>query len=251
MDVPKGVTVMVDAGAVFKMRRSRIGVGSSTLGVDRSGGALQVLGTPSLLDRSGNSIRKADGSVATGSVFFTSWLDESIGLDNYAPTTVPSAGDWGGLVFKRDLDKSVGRFDLEDEGVFRQYVNQADIRFGGSSAVVIDSVQQTVNAIQIADMRPTVTFNRITNSADSAMSATPDSFEETLFSDNKYQRKGSFTPDYDRVGPEIHDNVLVNNSINGLFIKVSTLAVVEVKQLTFPGRFNDTDHVHVSNELSL
>jgi|GEM_PF-1219467 len=248
MDVPKGVTVMVDAGAVFKMRRSRIGVGSSTLGVDRSGGALQVLGTPSLLDRNGNSVRKADGSVATGSVFFTSWLDESIGLDNYAPTTVPSAGDWGGLVFKRDLDKSVGRFDLEDEGVFRQYVNQADIRFGGSSAVVIDSVQQTVNAIQIADMRPTVTFNRITNSADSAMSATPDSFEETLFSDNKYQRKGSFTPDYDRVGPEIHDNVLVNNSINGLFIKVSTPAGGELKQLTVPGRFNDTDIVHVVTE---
>lgn len=248
MDVPKGVTLMVDAGAVFKLRRSRIGVGSSTLGVDRSGGALQVLGTPSLLDRNGNTVRGADGKVATGSVFFTSWLDESLGLDNYAPTTVPSPGDWGGLVFKRDLDKGVGRFDLEDEGIFRQYVNQADIRYGGSSAVVIDSVQQTVNAIQIADMRPTVTFNRITNSADSAMSATPDSFEETLFSDHKYQRKGSFTPDYDRVGPEIHDNVLINNSINGLFVKVSTPAGGELKQLTVPGRFNDTDIVHVITE---
>ena len=34
------------AGTIFKLRRSYIGVGSSSLTVDRSGGALQVLGTP-------------------------------------------------------------------------------------------------------------------------------------------------------------------------------------------------------------
>jgi hypothetical protein len=248
MDVPKGVTVMIDAGAAFKSRRSRIGVGSSTLGVDRSGGAVQVLGTPKLLDRNGNAVRNTAGGEITGSVFFTSWLDESIGLDTYLPTTVPSPGDWGGIVFKRDLDRSAGRFDLEDEGIFRQYVNYADIRYGGSSAVVIDSVQQSVNSIQIADMRPTLTFNRITNGADAAVSATPDSFEETLFSDIRYQRKGSFTPDYDRVGPNIHDNTLINNSINGMFIKVSTPAGGELKQLTVPGRFDDTDIVHVITE---
>ncbi len=248
MDVPKGVSVMVDAGAVFKLRRSRIGVGSSTIGVDRSGGALQVLGTPKLLNAAGNAILGTDGKAVSGSVFFTSWLDQGIGLDNYAPSTTPSPGDWGGLVFRRDLDKSVGRSDLEDEGVFRQYVNNADIRFGGSSAVVIDSSQQVVNSIQITDMRPTVTFNRITRGADSAISATPDSFEETLFSDPRYQRKGSFTPDYDRVGPKIHGNTLVNNSINGMFIKVSTPAGSELKQLTVSGRFDDTDVVHVIAE---
>jgi hypothetical protein len=248
MDVPKGVSVMIDAAAVFKLRRARIGVGSSTIGVDRSGGALQVLGTPKLLNASGNALRNADGSVATGHVYFTSWMDQQIGLDNYAPTTVPAPGDWGGLVFKRDLDKSVGRFDLEDEGIFRQYVNFADMRYGGSSAVVIDSSQQTVNSVQIADMRPTVTFNRITLAADSAISATPDSFEETLFSDPRFQRKGSFTPDYDRVGPKLHGNLLVNNSINGMFIKVSTPAGGAIKQLTVPGRFDDTDVVHLIAE---
>lgn len=248
MDVPKGVTVMVDAGAVFKMRRSRIGVGSSTLGVDRSGGALQVLGAPILLDSNGNARKLANGQVASGSVFFTSWLDESIGLDNYSPVTTPANGDWGGLMFKRDLDKSAGRFDLEDEGIFRQYVNHADIRYGGSSAVVIDSVQQIVNPVQVMDMRPTITFNRITRGADAAISATPDSFEETLFSEPEYQRKGVFTPDYNRVGLEIHDNILVNNSINGLFIKVSTPAGGDLKQLTVPGRFDDIDITHVIAE---
>ena len=248
MDVPKGVSVMVDAGAIFKLRRARIGVGSSTIGVDRSGGALQVLGTPKLLNSSGNPLRNSDGSVAGGQVFFTSWLDERTGLDNYSPTTTPAPGDWGGIFFKRDLDKSVGRFDLEDEGVFRQYVNYADIKYGGSSAVVIDSVQQTVNSVQITDMRPTITFNRITLGADSAISANPDSFEETLFSDPRFQRKGSFTPDYDRVGPKIHGNTLVNNSINGMFIKVSTPAGGATRQLTVPGRFDDTDVVHVIAE---
>jgi hypothetical protein len=248
MDVPKGVTVMVDAGATFKMRRSRIGVGSSTLGVDRSGGALQVLGAPILLDNNGNAIKTSNGQAASGSVYFTSWLDESIGLDNYSPVTSPSAGDWGGLVFKRDLDAAAGRFDLEDEGIFRQYVNHADIRYGGSSAVVIDAIQQTVNSIQIADMRPTISYNKISFSADAAMSATPDSFRETLFSEPVYQRKGSFTPDYSRIGPDIHDNRLVSNSINGLFVKVSTPAGGELKQLTVPGRFDDVDIVHVISE---
>ena len=248
MDVPKGVTVMIDAGTVFKLNRARIGVGSSTLGVDRSGGALQVLGAPILLDSAGNARKLSDGTTASGSVFFTSWLDQTIGLDNYAPQTTPSAGNWGGLVFKRDLDLSAGRFDLEDEGIFRQYVNHADIRYGGSSAVVVDTIQQTVNSIQIADMRPTISFNKITFGSDAAISATPDSFEETLFSEPKYQRKGSFTPDYNRVGPEIHDNLLVNNSINGMFIRVSTPAGGELKQLTVPGRFDDTDVVHVLSE---
>ncbi len=248
MDVPKGVTVMVDAGAIFKSNRARIGVGSSNLGIDRSGGALQVLGAPVLLDNQGNAIKLNDGSHAPGSVFFTSWLDESIGLDNYTPTTTPAPGNWGGLLFKRDLDKAAGRFDLEDEGIFLQYVNHADIRYGGSSAVVIDSVQQTINAVQIVDMRPTVTNNRITRSADAAMTATPDSFLETLFSEPIYQRKGIFTPDYDRVGPEIHSNTLVNNSINGLFIKVETPTGGTTRQLTVPGRFDDTDITHVVAE---
>ena len=56
MEIPKGVTVMVDSGAVFQMRRARIGVGSSSAGIDRSGGAFQILGAPILLtDSNGNN----------------------------------------------------------------------------------------------------------------------------------------------------------------------------------------------------
>ena len=53
LEIPEGVTVMVDEGAVFKLRRARIGIGSSSPTIDRSGASLQVLGTPRLLDDQG------------------------------------------------------------------------------------------------------------------------------------------------------------------------------------------------------
>ncbi len=247
MDVPRGVTVMVDAGAIFKMRRSKIGVGSTNLNTDRSGGAMQVLGAPVLTDQNGKLLRTAAGA-APGSVYFTSWLDESVGFDNYAPRTVPAAGDWGGIQFRRDNDRASGKLDLEDQGIFLQYVNHADMRYGGGGNVLVDSIQQVVDPIHIVDYRPTVTHNRIFSSADAAMSAAPDSFEETNFHEPRFQLNGIFTSDYDRVGPEIHHNSLVNNSINGLFVRVETLAGTDVKPLSVAARFDDIDITHVVTE---
>ncbi|MFO1062596.1 MAG: hypothetical protein U0892_01810 [Pirellulales bacterium] len=181
-------------------------------------------------------------------MFFTSWLDETTGYDSYAPSTTPSAGDWGGISFRRDVDDSSGRPNLEDQGIFLQYVNHADIRYGGGGNVVIDSIQQVVNPIHIVDMRPTVTFNKITRSADAAMSAAPNSFVETNFQSPEYQLNGEFTSDYDRVGPEIHHNTLSNNSINGLFIRVETPAANVVRPLTVSARFDDIDIPHIISE---
>jgi large repetitive protein len=101
LQVPKGVTVMIDAGAVFQMRRSQISVGSTAPSVssDRSGGALQVLGTP------------------TDNVYFTSYNENgngSIGLDQNPLSTTPAAGDWGGISFQNDLDRADGRFNFEE-----------------------------------------------------------------------------------------------------------------------------------------
>ncbi len=229
MSVPQGVTAMIDAGAVFKLRRARIGVGSSSAGVDRSAGSLQVLGTP--LER----------------VYFTSWMDETIGRDTYAPTTTPTAGEWGGILFKADLDNADARFNYESEGIFLNYVSHADIRYGGGQ-VRIDNVDQVVNPIQMIEMRPTIAFNRITSSSDAAMSADPNSFEETNFLAPQYQLVNQFTPDYERIGPDIHGNILLQNSINGLFVRIQTPAGTELRSLSVPGRFNDIDIVHVLAE---
>ena len=229
MSVPKGVTAMIDAGAILKLRRAQIGVGSSSASVDRSVGALQVLGTPH------------------ESVHFTSWHDETIGHDTHAPTTTPAAGDWGGILFRADLDNAEARFNYEDEGIFLNYVNHADVRFGGGT-VRIDTVDTVVNPIQMVEMRPTVTFNSITESSDAALSADPNSFEETNFHSPRFQFVNEFTSDYERIGPEIHGNHLVDNSINGLFVRIKTPAGTELRSLTVPGRFDDVDVVHVLAE---
>jgi len=229
MSVPKGVTAMIDAGAVFKLRRARIGVGSSSASIDRSGGSLQVLGTPQ------------------ESVYFTSWLDESIGRDTYAPTTTPAPGDWGGILFRAELDNADARFNYEREGIFLNHVSHADIRYGGG-LVRIDTVDMVVNPIQMIEMRPTIAFNRITFSADAAISADPNSFEETNFLAPQFQLVNQFTPDYERIGPDIHGNVLLQNSINGLFVRIQTPAGTELRSLSVPGRFDDIDIVHVIAE---
>ncbi|RMF42904.1 MAG: tandem-95 repeat protein, partial [Planctomycetota bacterium] len=247
MNVPQGVTTMIDAGAVFKLRQAAINVGSTNLNIDRSGAQLQVLGTPFLIDAQGNALRSTSGGRVSGSVFFTSWLDETIGFDSFSPTTQGSPGDWGGINFRGDVDASAGRASLESEGIFLPYVNHADIRYGGGK-VVIDSVQRTVNPIQMLEVRPTITDNLIQFSADAALSALPNSFRETNFHEPTFQAQGAFTSDYDRVGPDLKRNRLIKNSLNGLFIRVTTPAAGTTQTLTVPGRFDDTDVVHLITE---
>ena len=269
MEVPHGVTTMIDAGAVFKLRNSFIGIGSSTVQVDRSGGALQVLGTPRLVDLSqhgpldvndpafnptttlvGNANVDAPG-YDDGSVIFTSIRDtqaDAAAAFANGPSQIASPGNWGGLIFRRDIDEAQGRRDLEDEGIFLQRVNHAELRYGGGSGVLIDSVQQLVNPIQIVNMRPTITFNDITQSADSAISAAPDSFEETSYQAPVFQQAGAFRADYERIGPEIHNNQLVDNSINGLFIRATTTPTERPKEFTIAGRLDDIDVVHYVSE---
>ena len=255
MEVPMGVTTMVDAGAVFKLRNSFIGVGSSTVQVDRSGGALQVLGTPRLvqLSAAGDPItttlisgENSDDGVGydDGSVIFTSIRDREVDAAAAGISSTPSPGNWGGLVYRRDIDRGEGRRDLEDEGIFLQRVNHAEIRYGGGSGVLIDSVQQLVNPIQIVNMRPTISFNEIRRSADSAISAAPDSFEESSYQAPVFQQAGRFTADYDRVGPEINNNHLIDNSINGLFIRATTTPTQTPREFTVAARLDDVDVVH-------
>ncbi len=61
-EVPQGVTVMIDAGAILKLRNAKISVGSESIDEDRSLAALQVLGAPVIVDQGGAVI---DGAVAS------------------------------------------------------------------------------------------------------------------------------------------------------------------------------------------
>ncbi|MEO1618338.1 MAG: peptidase, partial [Planctomycetota bacterium] len=251
LDIPQGVTMMVDAGAAFKLRSSTVSVGSNNLLSDRSNGALQVLGTPTLLQVgeptfNGNEVTDP-GLVAlgaSGNVVFTSTRDRAVDTAASGNSPAPSDGNWGGLIFRSDFDRLEGRGNLEDEGIFLQVVNHADIRFGGGSNILINSVQQTVNPIQIVDLRPTVTFNRVTDNAGAAMSASPDAFLETRFQSPQFQQAGAFTADYSRIGPDIKQNLVVDNSINGLFIRTVTGVDEPARQITVAAHIDDVDIVH-------
>jgi hypothetical protein len=253
LEVPRGVTVVFDAGAVVKLRGANIDVGSSTENVDRSRGAVQVLGIPGR------------------PVYFTSYFDETLGADREpALTTTPREGDWGGLVFRNKLDNDfieiydpasgkAARSVLETQGIFLNYVNHADLRYGGGE-VVVDGVRSVYAPIHMLEARPTVTFNTITNSADAAMSGDPNSFADTKF--ENWDPYAPFTADYQRVGPQLYGNLLVAtyatgksvapqvyvNSVNGVFVGIPTQAGVPVEKLEVPARFDDLDIVHVIAE---
>lgn len=243
LDVPKDVTLMIDAGAILKLRRARIGVGSSSVSVDRSGSALLVLGTPTLQTADGRVLTDAAGNPLAGSVVMTSLNDTSLG-QTVTPAGALGAGDWGGLDFRNRIDTSNNRNRLEDAGVFLNWVSNADIRFGGGQ-VVVDGSSQVVTPIQMVDARPTIMHNTITRSADAAMSATPDSFLESNFHSPAEQGTlAPFTVDYDRIGPDIRGNRVLNNTINGLQVRVTTRPGTQLEKLTTQGRFNDTSIVH-------
>ena len=224
LEVPWGVTVLVDAGSVVKLGQANLDVGSSAQGLDRSLGSLQVLGTP------------------YNSVYFTSQRDQALGVDTDPLNTTPAAGDWGGLVFRNNEDYNYpGRRVLEREGIFLNYVNHADIRYGGGQ-VNVNGLIEVYTPIHLAEARPTITFNTITRSGHAAISADPDSFEDTLFQTSTY------TLDYDRVGPEIYGNIIKDNTTNALFVRIRTDAGRPLDRLTVPARFDDLDIVHMVAE---
>jgi VCBS repeat-containing protein len=204
--VPQGVTVMIDAGALLKLRSANVDVGTSALGASRAAGALQVLGTPE------------------ASVYFRSFHNDLVGGDTDGPGEDPQPGNWGGLVFRDDSD-------MEQDGIFLNWVNHADINNGGGK-VLMDSVEETFTPVDMIDARPTVSHSIIRNSADAALAASPNSFEDSL----------------ERIGPDIHNNLILENSINGLFIRIRTELGEKLNRLEVPARWDDTDVVHVVTE---
>ncbi|MBN2216564.1 MAG: VCBS repeat-containing protein, partial [Pirellulales bacterium] len=226
MEIPQGVTVMIDAGAVFKLANANIDVGSSSLQLDRSLGALQVLGTPEM------------------NVYFTSYNDKSLGswqTDQSAADLKPSGAQWGGLVFRNEQDYDEQRTVLENEGIFLNYVNHAEIRYGGGS-VSVNGVKSVYNSIHMVEARPTIAFNTVLYAAGAAMSADPNSFADSRFQGDDY------TANYDRVGPDIHGNTLLGNTQNGIFVRIATEAGRVLTKLDVCARFDDTDIVHVIAE---
>ena len=156
-NVPKGVTVMIEEGAAFKLRAAVLDVGSSSGLVSRAAAALQVLGTP------------------THKVQFTSYHDDTLGGDSDGVGPAVQGGQWGGIVLRHDSDSPTGK-------VFLNSISQSRIKFGGGN-VYVDSQLQSFAPIHVESSRPTLAFNDILYSAGAAISADPDSF---LDADGRY-----------------------------------------------------------------
>ena len=224
LDVPGGVTVMIDAGAILKFRSANINVGTVSQGVSHAGGALQILGTP------------------TNQVTLTSFNNTAVGAadGNTHGSLLP--GNWGGIVFHADADD-------EANGVFLDYVNEATITYGGGQ-VLVNSQLSAFTPINITDSQPTISNNTILDSANAAMSADPNAFADVYFQTSTY------TADYSRVGPNIENNllskvingVIQDNVINGMFISIATLAGEATTELTVAAGWVDTSITYVLAE---
>jgi len=219
--VPGNVTVVIDAGAMVKLHSAIIDVGHKVEGgIDDSGAALQVLGTPG------------------DSVVFTSLFNNADGgnSDTLNSNGV-NAGDWGGLVFRQTSDKQAK--DSQGKGIFLNSVNQSNITYGGGT-VDDDSVPTVFDPIYITNpsptapfiARPAVWFNTFTLNADHAISADPNSFFNSE----------------DRIGPDVYGNLLYNNSLNGFFIRVTSTAGQPPEQLGLSARINHTDITYVLSD---
>lgn len=202
--VPAGVTVMIDAGSLIKVRGQTIDVGTSSSGVDRSHGALQVLGTP------------------VNNVTFTSWRDDAKGSIDDGTNGSATGADWGGIVFRQDSDSAIA-------GAYVNLVNHSTLQYGGGQVSVDGGQLRVYNVIDLETSRPTITNNIIKNNADAAISANPDSFKA----------------DDGRIGPDIHGNIVTQNSTNGLFIRIQTSLGAAAETLNVIARFDDTDITHV------
>lgn len=211
--VPKGVTVMVDSGAILKFRRANIDVGSSAQGVDRSHAAIQVLGTPNV------------------PAWFTAYGNDVLGGDSNG-TTAPISGEWGGIVMRADSD-----YDHQANPIYLNYVSNANMTYGGGK-VVVNSIESVYNPLHMISSRPNLSFNTITLSADAAISADPNSFDDS----------------FGRLGPNLHANKFFNpltqesNSLNGLLVRIRTQFGSPVDVLTLNGRLHDTDIVYIVPE---
>ncbi len=254
--LPQGVTMMIDEGAILKFANSSIQVGSTSVIDDQSYAALQILGIPERYQPN----TETDGTVTQDDarlnrrVTLTSYREttllndpdaELVGHDSYTQDTA-GAGDWGGILFNQEVDREQLRGTYEDAGIFMNSIIGAEFRYAGGIAEV-DGADVSLAPIYMEEARPTINYNIIRLSSGAALSADPNSFEESNYT--VYNgAPASFTPDVSRVGPDIFGNRIVENSTNGMLVRILSSPGAPLEELTVTARFDDTDIVYVIQE---
>ena len=168
-------------------------------------------------------------------VYFTSYYNTAIGTDPNTAKGTLASGNWGGLVFRDDSD-------LESSGIFLNSVNHANISYGGGK-VVVNSVQQHFDPIHLVTSRPTISFNTITHSANAAISADPNSFQESEF-----QGTRTSPPTTPAAGPTHYGNHAVEQQHQRPVRAHPHRQRASLDPLTVSARFSTTDMVYVIKE---
>ncbi|MEW4562724.1 GEVED domain-containing protein [Bremerella sp. JC770] len=254
--LPQGVTMMIDEGAILKFANTSIQVGSTSVVDDHSFAALQILGIPERYDPNTetNGDVTRDDARANRRVTLTSYREtrllndpngELVGHDSYTQD-VAGPGDWGGILFNQEVDREQLRGTYEDAGIFMNSVIGAEFRYAGG-ITEIDGADVSLAPIYMEESRPTINYNVIRLSSGAALSADPNSFEESKYT----VFNGAptiFTPDVTRVGPDIFGNRIVQNSTNGMLVRILSAPGAPLEELTVAARFDDTDIVYVIQE---
>ena len=254
--LPKGVTMMIDEGAILKFANSSIQVGSTSVVDDRSFAALQILGIPERYQpntQSGGTVTQDDDRL-NRRVTLTSYrettllndpMGDMVGHDSYLQANA-GPGNWGGILFNQEVDREQLRGTFEDAGIFMNSIIGAEFRYAGGITEV-DGADISLAPIYMEESRPTINYNIIRLSSGAALSADPNSFEESNYT--VYNgAPASFTPDVTRVGPDIFGNRIVDNSTNGMLVRILSAPGAPLEELTVAARFDDTDIVYVIQE---
>ncbi len=235
VSVPFNTMLVFDAGSALKLQ-------NASIYVQNQGSALQVRGGPNQIQR----------------VNFTSYFDDTIGGDTNGDGApggsgfAPRGGDWGGIIFRNYDQRNRTNVDPFPVDGRLQGPNGQDARSGADDAMSIINFAQfrygggpvprtsgrSNGPVTLFNSRPAVTNTRISDSGvkpDEAGSITqPIPATGTI---------GAITADFDSFredvlsrGPLLRRVDVVNNSINGIYIRaeLSSGQVLQTNAIAYP-----------------
>ncbi len=221
--IPGFTTMVVEAGAVLKLRAANIDVGGPI---------------PQL---AGGAVLQLRGEGENRPVIVTSLKNDQVGGDTNLDgnNSGPQASDWGGIVFRNGSDDVLS------------ILNGSEIHYGGGP--VPRAIGPRWDAVYLESARPAITNNIIANNgtsalprdAQAAISANFNSFIIDTFDPNTTGRTAA------QIGPLIRNNVLRDNSLNALRLRPDdpSLTALNFPRATLTNgqiaRWDDTDIVHV------
>jgi hypothetical protein len=198
------------------------------------GSALKLQNATVLVQNQGTALMALGGPNPSQEVYFTSYADDSVGGPSRPPgdNTPPQAGDWGGIVFRNFMQQ--GRTDVfpvdgtlqglngtpaisgEDDAL--SLLNFTTIRYGGGAVpqtggANLNVISVRYDSIMNFNARPAITNDLIADTG-SVGSGVVTGTQAAISGD-----LDSFREDSVARGILVRRTQLINNSINGIWVR--------------------------------